>query len=146
MVPRPGDIGLRCIVPVDGFFEWKAIKGRAKHPYAMLVARRPMCSRCSTRSPAVPQDCARPSNPDMLPVVAKTGFRSALAVPMLREGAPIGAVAVGRMQVRAFTDAQIKLLETFADQAVIAIENTRFVRFAPKATFTNQDVIRRFVR
>jgi GAF domain-containing protein len=82
----------------------------------------------------------------MLPVVAKTGFRSALAVPMLREGAPIGAVAVGRMQVRAFTDAQIKLLETFADQAVIAIENTRFVRFAPKATFTNQDVIRRFVR
>jgi signal transduction histidine kinase len=64
-------------------------------------------------------------DPEILPLVAKTGFRSALAAPMLREGAPIGAVAVGRLQVRAFTDAQIKLLETFANQAVIAIENVR---------------------
>jgi GAF domain-containing protein len=64
-------------------------------------------------------------DPEILAAVAKTGFRSALAAPMLREGAPIGAVAVGRLQVRAFTDAQIKLLETFANQAVIAIENAR---------------------
>jgi signal transduction histidine kinase len=64
-------------------------------------------------------------DPEILPAVAKTGFRSALAAPMLREGAPIGAVAVGRLQVCAFTDAQIKLLETFANQAVIAIENVR---------------------
>jgi GAF domain-containing protein len=64
-------------------------------------------------------------DPEILPVVARTGFRSALAAPMLREGEPIGAVAVGRLQVRAFTDAQIKLLETFANQAVIAIENAR---------------------
>jgi two-component system, NtrC family, sensor kinase len=64
---------------------------------------------------------------EVLPAVAKTGFRSALAVPMLRDGAPIGAVAVGRMQARAFTDAQIKLLETFAEEAVIAIENTRLL-------------------
>src|SRR5262249_5603890 len=66
-------------------------------------------------------------DPDVLPVVANTGFRSALAAAMLREGSPIGAVAVGRLQVRAFTDAEIKLLETFANQAVIAIENTRLL-------------------
>jgi GAF domain-containing protein len=64
-------------------------------------------------------------DPEILPVVARTGFRCALAAPMLREGEPIGAVAVGRLEVRAFTDAQIKLLETFANQAVIAIENVR---------------------
>src|SRR5262249_45186756 len=65
--------------------------------------------------------------PDVLPVVANRGFRSALAAAMLREGSPIGAVAVGRLQVRAFTDAEIKLLETFANQAVIAIENPRLL-------------------
>src|SRR5262249_35420975 len=62
---------------------------------------------------------------EILATVVRTGFLSALAVPMLREGTPIGAVAVGRMHVRKFTDAQIGLLQTFADQAVIAIENVR---------------------
>src|SRR5262245_4711065 len=64
-------------------------------------------------------------DPEYLALLASAGFRSALAVPMVREGAPIGAIAVGRMQVREFTAAQIQLLETFADQAVIAIENVR---------------------
>src|SRR5262249_28585897 len=62
---------------------------------------------------------------EILATVVRTGFLSALAVPMLREGTPIGAVAVGRMHVRKFTDAQIGLLQTFADQAVNAIENVR---------------------
>jgi signal transduction histidine kinase len=57
--------------------------------------------------------------------VPATGFRSALAVPMLRDGSPIGAVAVGRTQERAFSDGQVMLLQTLADQAVIAIQNTR---------------------
>src|SRR5262249_8961207 len=51
--------------------------------------------------------------------------RSCLAVPMLRDGRPIGAMGVGRHEVRPFTPKQIALLQTFADQAVIAIENVR---------------------
>ena len=53
------------------------------------------------------------------------GFRSNLAVPLLRDGRPIGAVVVGRPEPGLFPDTQVSLLQTFADQAVIAIENVR---------------------
>ena len=52
-------------------------------------------------------------------------YRSILAVPMLRDGNPIGAIAVAREHIGPFPDPQIGLLQTFADQAVIAIENVR---------------------
>ena len=53
------------------------------------------------------------------------GWRSNVSVPMLRDGIPIGTITVNHHDPRPFSDAQVALLQTFADQAVIAIENVR---------------------
>ncbi len=55
----------------------------------------------------------------------RAGYRSNLAVPMVQDGEVVGSIVVCRAQVGAFPDKQVKLLQTFADQAVIAVQNVR---------------------
>jgi signal transduction histidine kinase len=68
-------------------------------------------------------------DPDRFPVsfqnAQRLGFRTALNVPLMRNGVAIGAISLRRTETRVFTERQVALLETFADQAVIAIENVR---------------------
>ena len=87
--------------------------------------------RCQPPAPSSPEPSVyipdvREDPEYRLQSMAQTaGFRSVVAVPMLRDGSPIGAISVSGAEPAMFSERQIAMLQTFADQAVIAIENTR---------------------
>src|SRR5262249_55875655 len=63
--------------------------------------------------------------PEIHAGIRRTGIQTIVAMPLLREQTAIGAIIIRRLEVRPFSEKQIRLLQTFADQAVIAIENVR---------------------
>ena len=89
--------------------------GRGSVVGRVLGRARPCRCRMSSRTPNTPISIQR----------GKPAYRTFLGVPLLRQGQPIGVVTLSRKTVASFTDKQIELAQTFADQAVIAIENTR---------------------
>jgi len=102
--------------PAEAMERWRNV---AVTPDRGSAAGRALLEGCTVHIPDAGAD------PDYTFDMAGTVMRSMLGVPMLREGVPIGVLALVRSEVRPFTDKQIDLVSTFADQAAIAIENVR---------------------
>jgi signal transduction histidine kinase len=118
--------------PKDGAFQFAASYGLSSEFQTYLQSHPVQGDRGSVAGRAVLE--GRPVHiPDVLADpeygsrerVRIGGFRTLLGVPLMREGTPIGVIVLQRQVVRPFTEKQIELVETFADQAVIAIENVR---------------------
>ena len=79
-------------------------------------------------------------DPFIVGAVERGGARAALLVPLVREDSLIGALAIYRQEVRPFSDKQIQLVQTFADQAVIAIENARLFEEIAQKSASGRDL------
>jgi two-component system, NtrC family, sensor kinase len=120
---REGDV-YRIVATVGGMPEYETITKQKIY----TVDRSTLTGRAALEARVVHiHDITADPDYDMPETVMIGKMRTGLGVPLLREGEPIGVIALWREHVQPFTERQIELVRTFADQAVIAIENTRLL-------------------
>jgi len=110
--------------------EFVALRERAPYrPKEHSASGRMLAARSVIHIPDLSADQSYiERNPPTVVVVERAGVRTTLAVPMFKDRELVGSLTVGRAAVRPFTDKQIEVATSFADQAVIAVENARLLQ------------------